>query len=382
MREPRIRTVRPVTVDVSAKTVWVFVEIETDDGLIGVGEATVNGAVPATVERIRQFAADITGHSASGINAAAAVAAERAVDLPGFAAASAIEIALWDIGAQRLGAPLHQLLGGAVRDRVPIYANINRGASPRTPEGFVNAARIAVDAGYRFIKMAPFDEIDVHRNPAATAADMEPGLARLRAVADAVRGGAELMADVHWRLDEPLSLRLIEEAETLGLYWVECPMPETPDTIRALTRLRREANRRGVRLAGGERETSLAALRLYMEAGCYDVLMPDVKYIGGIAPLNASMHMAAAFGATIAPHNPTGPVCHMASMHVSAAAPSAGFLMLEHQFNESPRFFDCVDGEIPALTGLRDSACDLPFSAGLGVRLNAVPAAGLAVSNA
>lgn len=382
MRKSRIRDVRPVTVSVSAKTEWVFVEIESDEGLTGVGEATVNGAVAETVARIDDIAKDLIGKPSAAIHAAQAIASARAANLSGFAVASAVEAALWDIAAQRFDVPLYQLLGGAVRDRVPVYANINRGASPRTPAGFAEAAKVAVDAGYRLIKMAPFDEIDVRRAPAATPKDMAPGLERLRAVRDVIGPDVELMVDVHWRLDEALSMYLMGEAEALGLYWVECPIPETPETIPMLTKLRHEANRRGIKLAGGERETSLSALRKYMEAGCYDVLMPDVKYIGGITPLSAAMHMAAAFGATIAPHNPTGPVCHMASVHVSAAAPADGFLMLEHQFNESPRFFDCVDGQIPALTGLIDGACELPTAAGLGIRLSPQPAAELAVSNA
>src|SRR5690606_34940440 len=93
------------------------------------------------------------------------------------------------------------------------------------------------------------------------------------------------------------------------------------------------------------------------------------KYVGGVADLLASVRLAAAFGARVAPHNPTGPVCHMASLHVSAAAPADGFFMLEHQLGESPVFFDAVAGAIPAMTGLTKGACALPGGPGLGISL-------------
>ncbi len=329
-------------------------------------EATINGFAKSLEAAAWQMQETLKGRAASEITAAAAVVLDG---FTGRAMSCAVEQALWDIAAQRADRPLFNLLGGAVRKTVPIYANINRAPVERTPEAFARAAREAVAAGYDHIKMAPFDEVNVAVDPTGAIAAMQLGLDRLAAVKEAIEGQAELMVDAHWRFDIPSAMRLIAAAAELGLVWVECPIPENVASIEAIRKLRAEANRRGMWLAGCERETSLAHLMPYIQAGCYDCVMPDVKYVGGIAALMASFRVAAAFGVRVAPHNPTGPVCHMASLHVSAAAPQDGFLMLEHQFGESTLFQDAVDGVMPALTGLTRGACDLPTEPGLGISL-------------
>ncbi|MEP3438796.1 MAG: mandelate racemase/muconate lactonizing enzyme family protein [Hoeflea sp.] len=369
MSDPVILSVHPRTVDVSPKTSWSFVEIATDDGLVGTGEATVNGSADDLKKAAWAMQDILKGRPASQITVAAATAAGSLDGFTGRAMSCASEQALWDIAAQRAGRPLYDLLGGAVRQRIPMYANINRAPRERTPQAFAQAARKAVDAGYRYIKMAPFDEVDVRQDPAGCVTSMQPGLDRLAAVQQIIGGEAQLMVDAHWRFDAASAMRLIAAAAELGLVWVECPIPETAAAIETIRRLRAEANRRGMWLAGCERETSLANLLPYLQGGCYDVVMPDVKYVGGVTALLASVRLAAAFGARVAPHNPTGPVCHMASLHVSAAAPQDGFLMLEHQLGESPLFFDAVTGSVPAATGLSQGTCDLPSGPGLGVAL-------------
>lgn len=369
MREAAIRSVRPRLVDVSNKTTWTFLEIETEDGLVGTGEATVNGHADALASLARRAEELLTGAPATRISGAAATAAKALDGFNGRAVSCAVEQALWDIAGQRAEQPLHTLLGGALRETVPIYANINRAPVGRSGEAFAQAARNAVKAGYRYIKMAPFDEVDYRKDPLSGPAAMQPGLDRLAAASAELGSGAALMVDAHWRFDEASAMRLIAAVAELGLIWVECPVPETPGAVETIRRLRAEANRRGMWLAGCERETSLERLLPYLQGGCYDVVMPDVKYVGGLTDLLSASRMAAAFGTRVAPHNPTGPVCHMASLHVSAAAPADGFLMLEHQLGESPLFFDTVDGTIPAVTGLTDGACAVPEAPGLGIAI-------------
>lgn len=366
MHESVIVSVRPRTIEVSRKTSWSFIEITTDDGFIGTGEATINGSIASLEAAAWRMQEILIGRASSGITFSAAAAMAGLEGFTGRAMSCAAEQALWDIAAQRVGQPLYVLLGGAVRKKIPIYANINRSPLERTPGAFASAAREAVAAGYDHIKMAPFDEVNVASDPTGAIAAMKHGLERLAAVRQAIEGKAELMVDAHWRFDTPSAMRMIAAVADLGVVWVECPIPETACSIEAISRLRAEANRCGMWLAGCERETSLAQLMPYLQAGCYDFVMPDVKYVGGITALMTSMRVAAAYGVRVAPHNPTGPVCHMASLHVSAAAPQDGFLMLEHQFSESPLFFEIVKGAMPALTG---GACGLPTMPGLGISL-------------
>lgn len=134
--------------------------------------------------------------------------------------------------------------------------------------------------------------------------------------------------------------------------------------VPALKRLRERANRHGMRLAGGENGVGREAFDPFLHQGAYDVLMPDIKYVGGFAEMHAVADMAARHNVAIAPHNPSGPVAHAASLH--ACAGLAGFTRLEMQFNESPLFDALVH---PALARPVAGRATLPDLPGLGIAL-------------
>ena len=146
----------------------------------------------------------------------------------------------------------------------------------------------------------------------------------------------DLMVDCHWRLDEAAALEVIRAVEPLRLYWLECPIPEIEDNLPALRRLRDDANTRGIRLAGLEHGIGIAGFAPYLSAGVYDVMMPDAKYVGGLAEMAQLAELFAQAGVAFSPHNPTGPVCHAASLHVCAAAGNLD--RLEIQFDETELF--------------------------------------------
>ena len=153
MRVDRLETV-PVVV--SDRTVWLHVRLHTDRGLSGVAEASLGGQRDLP-ELARFFALvegrplDLEAYRRRG-RALAANGGLRAAT-----AFSAIEHALWDLAGKAEGVPAHELLGRRVRDQVPLYANINRMTSARTPEGFARSAERALAAGFRALKAAPFD---------------------------------------------------------------------------------------------------------------------------------------------------------------------------------------------------------------------------------
>ena len=349
-------------VSISPKTRWVFLQLQLADGRIGSGEATLNGqesALEAAADRLaeRALAASI---DVPDRFAAAIVPA----DLAEAAVVSAIDHALWDLHGQIAGVRLVDALGGSHRSTIPIYANINRRTVSRTPQGFAQSARDALAAGFRAFKVAPFDEV----NPALCAggggdAAMQPGLERIAAVRAVIGADCRLMVDCHWRFDEATASRLIPAAAQAGLYWVECPMPEVDAHIPALVRLRGLANARGIRLAGLEQGIGFESFRPYCEAGAYDVMMPDVKYVGGLREMLRCADAFTKHGVEMSPHNPSGPVAHAASLHVSAAM--ASFDALELQYDESP-LFDTLAGVPPRVGG----SSALPDGPGLGIGLD------------
>ncbi|MFN0159890.1 MAG: mandelate racemase/muconate lactonizing enzyme family protein [Burkholderiales bacterium] len=349
---------------VSGKTHWLFVSIEDSDGRIGWGEASLQNADAAVAAALADLADAVL--RASPATPGAFAASMKPASLAEAAAVSAIDQALWDLHALHTAMPLSKALGAARRDRLPVYANINRRTLRRTPEGFAASARDALAAGFGAIKIAPFDEVDptlCARGEGRTA--MRAGLERIAAVRAAAGPSIRLMIDCHWRFDEATAAALIDAAAGLDLYWIECPLPETAANLGAIARLRNRANAASIRLAGMEQGIGCAAFQPYCEAGAYDVMMPDVKYVGGLMEMLRVAEMLERHGVAMSPHNPTGPVAHMASVHVGAVMNS--FDMLELQFDESPLFDALAHGEVPARDG---GATAVPSLPGLGIRLD------------
>jgi galactonate dehydratase len=304
------------SVRVTARTVWTFARLVAHDGSEGWGEASLEGRAAEVEAAIQAFTLPVTLGAVP-------------TDLVKAAAYSAVEQALWDLAARNAGRPIAELLGGARRERVPLYANINRGTIDRSPAGFAARAAEAAALGFGAIKIAPFD-------------NLQEGYARIAAAADAIAGRAELQVDCHWRFDEAGAHEALGECARQGVTWFECPLPETPEHFAAIKRLRGKANAAGMRLAGAEQFIGAAGFRPILEQGLYDVVMPDVKYAGGLAECLRIAKLAASHGVACSLHNPSGPVCHAHSLHASAAMESNE--RLEYQHGETPRFYEIAPG--------------------------------------
>lgn len=360
----RITAIEFLGVNVTPKTNWSFILVRTEDGRTGTGECTLANQEALLEAETARLAANLLGEDALARNRIARLIPHAPGGLVAHAVLSAFEQALWDLAGQAAGRPIHALLGGRLRDAVPLYANINRGANPRTPEGFAAAARRAAAEGFRAVKLAPFEPLVWEDTAdAAQRGAYAQGLARIAAVRGAVGPDIDIMVDAHWRFSPGGAARLVQDVAPFGLFWLECPVSEANHA--AIRRLRAMANDRGMRLAGAETLAGLGAYRAIIEAGCYDVLMPDIKYAGGHEEIRRIAALAQTAGIEIAPHNPTGPVCHAHSVHLCATLPN--LLPLEVQFGETERFFTLVTGH--DLRFERGSAT-LPDGPGLGDALD------------
>lgn len=363
MTFPAIIGVTPYGVRISDRTHWVFVEVTCSDGLTGTGEATLPG-FDGTLFALARWASDKLSGQPAWPNVTEQLLRDVRAGRAQWAIASAVEQALWDAQGKRLGVPVSTLLGGALREQIPLYANINRGVAARTPEAFAERARKAADDGFPIIKIAPFDKPNAAAN-SLTDAEYENAIDVIDAILEATGNSVKLMVDCHWRLDMTRAVRFLEAAASRNLYWVECPMPEQAEYVPALKRLRSVAMSHGMRLAGVETGTGLADFMPWFRDGIYDVVMPDVKYTGGLAETMAIGRAAQSAGVLIAPHNPSGPVCHAASLQLAGASPS--FMVLELQYGESDRFRDFVLGGSPVS---RAGVAELPKAPGFGIELN------------
>lgn len=335
---------------------WVFVHVNTDAGVRGIGELLAGKNYAGRVAAVRELEGALTGWDPRRI---AQIVHEFSRGEPGrdrVCALSAVEQALWDILGKSLGAPVHALLGGACRQEVRLYANINRATVDRTPEGFARNAAAAVAEGFDAVKLAPFDGMPMGMDSAKEAG---PGIACMRAVREAIGPDADLMIDCHSHLTVQGALEVADALRDLGLFWYEQPTPESD--VAACLEVKRRC---GLRVAGGEERMLRRGFREALERGMMDVIMPDVTVVGGIGELKRVAEMAGAWGIPTSPHGPFGPVMIAAGVQAMAAHPD--FLILEFGWGEVPWRSDLT---IPA-EKIVNGRVALRETPGLGVELN------------
>jgi galactonate dehydratase len=367
----RIASITNAVVHVSAKTNWHFVRVVASDGTEGVGEASLNGYEPLVELVVRELAGRLVGQPVDEALPLLATHPHATAGLVAHAAKSALRQALVDVAARAAGVPAWQWLGGRRRDAVPVYANVNRATTDRTPDGCAASAVRAVAEGFAAVKIAPFDEVlpdELDRAPTRRAIDA--GIERVLAMRAAIGPAPRLMVDCHWRFDEPTALAVLDRLAAARLHWFECPVSEQPGAHAALGRLAAAARERGVLLAGCELQTAVAGFRPFVDGGLVDAIMPDVKYCGGPVEMLRIAALARERGVLFSPHNPTGPIATYASLHAAIAA--SAVYSLELQVWESPLTAALTGGVAPALV---DGAFAAPAGPGWGVTLDTAVAA-------
>jgi galactonate dehydratase len=338
---------------------WILVTVETDAGLTGVGDATnwpggraVEGAIAELdgllrgedPRRIGPLWTKMQHHLTYVGSAGAAVGAIGGVD-----------IALWDIAGKLSGMPVYQLLGGAYRTRIPLYANNWFAGTPREPEAFAEAARRTVSQGYRALKFDPLTGIDPDSREASRTA-LEAAARMVEAVRAAVGPDIEIAVDTHARLDVPSVIRFAEMLEPSRIWFLEEPVgPENPE---AMADVRRRVK---ALICTGERLFTRHGFRRVLESHAADILMPDVVRTGGLSETKAIAALAEMYYIPIAPHNPNSPLSTLASAHLCAAIPN--FARLEFLAVDAPWRDDILTAPLP----VEDGHLVLSDRAGLGV---------------
>lgn len=334
--------------NVSPKTNWSFVAVRTAAGEVAWGEASLNAWEPMQRGAIELLAQGVRGLTVDQAREALAASPHSPGGLVHASAVSAVQQALLELTARARGQAWTVPLGGARREQLRAYANINRATTERTPAGFAATARRAAACGFTAFKAAPFDGLTPAAGGTAEGQRrLHHGVDCMLAIREAIGPEARLMVDCHWRFDEPRALEALQALGPARLHWFECPLPETPRHWPALRRLRAAASDRGVLLAAAETQIGVAGFEPLFEAELYDVVMPDVKYCGGPWEMLRIAERAQAAGVQCSPHNPTGPIASLHSLNVAAAAPHAA--MVEIQFDESPLFERLVPGAHPRL---------------------------------
>jgi galactonate dehydratase len=358
------------SVHVNRRGDWLFVHLQTDEGLQGLGEASHGGGVGGD-GRVRRLLEEhcrplLVGRDPQAVVAGIAALQPLAQGRPGATAVSACEQALWDLAGKALGTPVHRLFGGPVRTRIPLYANINRATAERTPAAFAANAAAAAAEGFRAVKCAPFDGLPRERLYQPDGQEfLRRGLACVAAVRQAIGPELTLLVDCHSRFDLATARSVARELLALGVTWLEEPVP-TDDlpALRQVAASLGEPELAGVELIGGEALYGLAGFWPYLREGLWRVVMPDVKHCGGIAAALAIAQAASAGGAALSPHNPSGPVATATRAPPEAVVPQVRHL--EYAWGEVPWRADLVQPP----ERIEHGELLLPEGPGLGVALN------------
>jgi galactonate dehydratase len=355
----RITGIETYTVGAGWKN-WLFVRVLTDAGLHGIGEGTLNGFIRTTEAGVRELEHLVIGEDPRRVRALAKKMLDS-VSLDGGhihrTVIAAVEVACWDILGKSLGVPVHQLLGGRMRDSVMGYAN-GWYRTERTPEAFLDAARGVIARGFHAFKVDPFGTAQ------GFISEKELKLAEeiLWTLRRNLPEDTLILIDVHARFTEVEAIRAAERLAPIGLYWWEEPTTrDRQETVHPVGR------RSPIPVATGEMYDTVGQFFTLAEGGGVNIFQPEPMSLGGIANTLAVADLALAHGSYIAPHQSGGPVATAVCLQLAACVPN--FLIQEHfdAFNE-PWTRDLVTWHpvIDKATG----HLSLPDGPGLGIDLN------------
>jgi galactonate dehydratase len=306
-----------------ARTNWLFVRIHTDEGLTGIGEGSLQYKDAALAAELRNFGAYLRGKNPFRIEHIWTSLHRRVTWTGGavtMSAISAIDQALWDLKGKALGVPVYELIGGKVRDRVPLYANgWFSGARPTAhgalhgAEGeadwYAERARAVVDRGFRALKLYPFAGAQV-----ITPERIARGVALVRAVREAVGPAVEVAVDVRAALNVWSARRVARKLEPLDVAWLEEPIRF--DNAAAMAAFARSVD---VPVATGEQLYTRWAFRELLEENAVGIIQPDICHAGGLSELRKIATLAETYYVGVAPHNSNGPISTVASLHLDVA---------------------------------------------------------------
>lgn len=339
---------------------WLFLKVSASDGITGWGEPVVEGRADTVAAAVREMSAQVIGHNSNRIEDLWQVLYRGGFYRGGpvlTSAISGIDQALWDIKGKRLGVPVHDLLGGHVRERMLVYPWVGGDR----PSGVAEAARKKQDLGFRAVKMNGTEEmewIDSH-------AKVDQAVQRAASVRDACGPDFGIGIDFHGRVHKTMAKVIMKELEALKPLFVEEPvLAENGEYFKDL------ADRFSIPIATGERHYTRWGFKRLLEQGAVDIIQPDLSHAGGISEVKKIASMAEAYDIALAPHCPLGPIAFAASLQVDFTCPNAFIQETSAgiHYNAGADMLDYLEN--PGVFDFKDGYAALPEKPGLGIEIN------------
>lgn len=298
---------------------WLFVRIHTDKGITGIGEGSLQYKDAALAAEIENFGAYLRGRDPFQIEEIWTSLHRRVTWTGGaitMSAISAIDLALWDIKGKALGVPVYQLVGGKVRDRVPLYANgwlslecpSAHGPIDAKSTWYADCARAVIQQGYRCLKVYPFSGCP----QVVTPQHMKRAIEIVSVVREAVGPEIEIAIDVRARLNPWSARQAAKQLEPFNIAWLEEPI--LFDNAGAMAEFARSVN---LPVATGEQLFTRWEFRALLEHNAIGIIQPDICHAGGFSELRKIASIAETYYVTLAPHNSNGPISTVASLHLA-----------------------------------------------------------------
>jgi galactonate dehydratase len=328
---------------------WLFVKVETDEGVHGWGECLGDKAF-VIAEAVRSYEHALIGEDPGKI-----VHLWQSMFRGAFwrggptlcAALSGLEIALWDIKGKALGVPVYTLLGGPTRERIRVYTR-PRGS---TAAELAASAKEVVAAGFDAMKFCPFEKVKLIDHVSV----VEDAAERVAAVREAVGSNVDILLDFHGRVSPAMAILMEEAMRPSRPFFIEEPV--LPENVDALARVAQQCK---TPIATGERLFLKWGFREVLEKGAASILQPDPCICGGILEATHIAAMAECHYAAVAPHNPYGPINMAAALQIDACIPN--FLIQE--------YVHLGEGYLKQPFVVKDGYIELPTGPGLGIEVD------------
>lgn len=359
MHPLKIKSIKTEIVPVNHRGNWLFVRIYAEDSTIGIGEASHGKDDECVRHLIDTLTPKLIGWNVFELENFRSRFFRESEGHAYHTAFSGIEHAMWDLVGKALDIPIYQLLGGKCRNRIRLYANINRATVDRSPQGFAKNAENAVAEGFSAIKCAPFDGVSVSNISNNTLTpNIQEGIDRIRAVRSAIGPEIDLLVDCHSRFNPGLIIQTSKALDDLNLFWIEDPVP-----LNDLDAVGHVSQSTSMPIATGERLRTLTEYDRLLKYGRVDYILPDVKHVGGLLGLKKIATLAETTNVKVTPHNPSGPVATAASVQCMASVPNFG--ILEFAWGEVDWRSTLID---PSET-IIDGFIELSMESGMGISL-------------
>jgi len=339
---------------------WLFLKIETDEGIIGWGEPVIEGRAATVKTAVDELMEYLIGKNALLIEDHWNVMYRSGFYRGGpilMSAIAGIDQALWDIKGKYYNAPIHDLLGGKTRDAMKIYSWIGGDR----PADVGKAAKELKDHGFLAVKMNATEELQY----VDSYDKIDQAVARIAAVREA--GGVDfgIGIDFHGRVHKPMAKVLAKELEPYRPMFIEEPvLPEHNEDLREIAR------HVAIPIATGERMFSRWQFKNLLKEGYADIIQPDVSHAGGITECKKILSMAEAFDVAAAPHCPLGPIALAACLQVDATCHNA-FIQeqsLGIHYNQGSDLLDYLVDK--TVFTYKNGYVNIPDKPGLGIEIN------------